>query len=101
MSEIWHLEDVTAMVTSPLALLWGCVRLYPGPALEVRVMLFSLKDWGLSEHDIDTSQVPRQRWSLCHYGNLLITFLVKVTKSLTREEGLNPDHSSREHSPSP
>lgn len=29
--EIWHLEDMTAVVPFPLALMLGCVHLYPGP----------------------------------------------------------------------
>lgn len=53
MFEIWYLEDVIVMVIFFLVLLWGCVRLYFGFVLEVRVMLFFLKDWGFFEYDID------------------------------------------------
>lgn len=54
MFEAWHLEN---MVNFHLASSLGCVHLDPAPSLEVRVLLFFQKDWGLSEHGLGTSQV--------------------------------------------
>ena len=59
MFEVWYLENMTAMVSFHLTSLQGCVHLDPIPALDIRMLLFSRKDWGLSEHGFDTSQAPR------------------------------------------